>query len=242
VEITCFTELCDSLRLLDTIHTGRHDSELLARCQEDARGHVYGFYGPLYSIERQLAGQSKRWSDDAQDHQQPQPTSRLSGIHFGISAHEVMKNENRPRQGKGGKRSPEHPSNSQPLVHVEEKRRVTSLCIHHMTSLYQTAAISSSLNHQERHSQIVGRSGMSLDRPYCFVSRGSRFVRQGCRGDTVWLLWWRGMAGRRSKRRKGYPSPAGCFLKFRFRPFFEFTPIAQAEPEQREGSGWALRP
>jgi hypothetical protein len=83
---------------------------------------------------------------------------------------------------------------------------------------------------------------MSLDRPYCFVSRGSRFVRQGCRGDTVWLLWWRGMAGRRSKRRKGYPSPAGCFLKFRFRPFFEFTPIAQAEPKQREGSGWALRP
>jgi hypothetical protein len=62
---------------------------------------------------------------------------------------------------------------------------------------------------------------MSLDRPCCLVSRGSRFVRQGCRGDTVWLLWWRGMAGRRSKRRKGYPSPAGCFLKFRFRPFFE---------------------
>jgi hypothetical protein len=144
VEITCFTELCDSLRLLDTIHTGRHDSELLARCQEDARGHVYGFYGPLHSIERQLAGQSKRWSDDAQDRQQSQPTSGLSGTHFGISTHKVMKNENRPSQGRG-RRSPQYPFNSQPLVHVEEKRHVTSLCIHHMTSLYRTAAISSSL-------------------------------------------------------------------------------------------------
>lgn len=139
-----FHRVRDSLRLLDTIHTGRHDPELLASCQEDARGHIYGFYGPLYSIERQLAGQSKRWSDDAQDHQQPQPTSGLSDTHFGISTHKVMKNENRPSQGRG-RSYPKHPFVSQPLVHVEEKRHVTSLCIHHMTSLYRTAAISSSL-------------------------------------------------------------------------------------------------